>query len=124
MSLKQNKQQSNKQNSLDYFKRPVTKLDKWCKMLQPKAELLNSEAPYGYIIAIPIQKQDMLLKDIRGYIVRSKRKGKILFLQVITREFIREQRQYGATFKQREISKKRQRYIINIRNLNKSYNKL
>ena len=61
--------------------RPVTEKDSWCVRSAQKKE--GEEAPWGYVVTKPIPKRELDLKDIRGFVVRTKKRGKFLLIQII-----------------------------------------
>lgn len=65
----------------EYGGRPVTKKDSWCVRSAKKKE--GEEAPWGYVVTVPIPKKGVDLKRIDGSVVRTKKRGKFFLLQVI-----------------------------------------
>ena len=105
---------------------PVTKQDKWCMFRKDKD---TPEAPYGYVLQIPLVEKNTVLKGLQGRIIRSKKKGSTLLLQVINREDLKERPEYGIssecareTLKRKRGRKKKNhnKKILNIRNLSKN----
>ena len=127
MAKQNNQQQQSNSCSLhDCEIRPVTKADKWCERKMPKGEE-SSEAPFDYIVTIPYcPNQNTILKDIDGYIVRSKKHCGKLLLQIIKKDCAP---QYGVKSaarhepnarKGRRRNKKKLYRILSIKNLDKS----
>lgn len=126
MAKRNNKKNQNQQSGRcslhDCEIRPVTKKDKWCIKRVPRGGILEGEAPFGYIITIPyLPKDNTFLKDINGYIVRSRKFRRTLLLQVIIKK--EEIPEYGIkSFARNEPNAKEKRKlhrIFNVRNLNK-----
>lgn len=129
---KKKRQQSNRYSLIDFTceRRPVTTKDKWCHKRQPKYDGQPiGDAPYGYVVTVPyLPNTSTFLDDVDGRIIRCKKRGNKLLLQVIPNTF--DVPQYGIdSFSRLEPNrnaynrrkKKDQLYrILNIRNLRKS----
>lgn len=121
---KRNKQlQADRYSLLNCEIRPVTESDKWCHHGLIPAE---DEAPWGYVITIPYSNnQNLILENVDGYIIRSKKHCGKLLLQVVRRKFAPK---YGVESYERQhvnggVKPKRRKknsQILNIRNFRKS----
>ncbi len=104
------------------WRRPVTtsKEDSWCMRLgYSQGKIPKGEAPWGYIVLIPVPMCDMNLISVNGYIVRAKKacNGQFYLLQVVN-VGKRKYPNYQIKVKKNTFLKK-DSWIINVRNTNK-----
>ncbi len=104
------------------WRRPVTtsKKDSWCKRPgYSLGKIPKGEAPWGYIVLIPMPNDGLNLKSVNGFIVRAKKacNGCFYFLQVVN-VGKKEYPHYQITVKKNPFLKK-DSWIINVRNMNK-----
>lgn len=78
---------SGKSSWTDHKRRPATKSDKWCRQTMPQwyQDMDEDGGNIGFIVAVPcIIEGTVDLGQIGGFIVRSKKIGGQLLLQVVS----------------------------------------
>lgn len=108
------------------WRRPVTRLrkDSWCmRKGYSQGKVPKGEAPWGYIVLIPIPMCDMNLISVNGYIVRAKKacNGCFYLLQVVN-VGKRKYPNYQIKVKKNPFLDK-DSWVINVRNTNKPIRK-
>ena len=110
MSERNQQLQSDRYSLLDCERRPVNENDKWCYQ--------SDIFPWGEVVTIPfVPAQNMVLKDVGGHIIRSKKHRGNLLLQVVKTDLAPK---YGVKSFRRLDSVAS---ILNIRNFDKSEGK-
>lgn len=129
MAKRKSQLQSAKLSLQDCEIRPVRKTDKWCQRKMPRGQEPIGDVPWGYVVTIPyLPNQDVLLKAVDGYIVRSKKHCGNLLLQVIPKTYAPEYGVKSFTRHEPNVRKKTRKKgklyrVLNIRNLRKSEGK-
>lgn len=103
MAKRNKKQFKTTKKALDGNMRVVNpNVDKWCD-LKPKKERMNTKAPYGYIVQVPIPKEQVCLEELTGYIISCKvcKKEGIMLLQIVKPEHTK--RKYKVTNESGEV---------------------
>lgn len=96
-------------------KRPVTEKDTWCYFSKNHGDLVN---PHGYIFSLPYGKS-IDLTWLPGYIVRSKRKGSLILIQVIkmTQQTQHYMIKYIKVVTPKIVTDKARKYTIHFTNI-------
>lgn len=89
MSERNEQLKSGEDSWTNYKQRPATKSDKWCRQTMPKWYQDENEDDIGFIVTVPCKVNGTVnLGRIDGFIVRSKKIGGLLLLQVVPSEKI------------------------------------